>query len=40
MTEDVVVGINSGGTDPGRVRKTRQRLERILTEEDGESSCI
>ena len=39
MTEDVVVGINSGGTDPGRVRKTRQRLERVLKEEDGENSC-
>ena len=34
MTEDVVVGINSGGTDPGMVRRTRQRLERILAEED------
>ena len=39
MTEDVVVGINSGGTDPGRVRKTRQWLARVHKEEDGEHSC-
>ena len=31
MTEDVVVGINSGGTDPGKVKETRGKIEKSLS---------
>ena len=30
MTDDVVIGINSGGTDPGKVKETRREIERII----------
>ncbi len=32
MTEDVVIGINSGGTDPGKVKETRRRLTKYMNE--------
>lgn len=31
VTEDVVIGINSGGSDPGKVKATRQRLTEYLS---------
>lgn len=31
--EDLVVGINSGGTDPGRTRRVRGRIEQLFREE-------
>ena len=30
MTDDVVIGINSGGTNPGKVKETRREIERII----------
>ena len=34
MTEEVVVGINSGGTDPGKVKETRKSIEKTLLEKN------
>lgn len=34
MTEEVVVGINSGGTDPGKVKETRKIIEKTLLEKN------
>ena len=30
MTEKVVIGINSGGSDPGTVKRTREQIEKIF----------
>lgn len=30
MTEEVVIGINSGGSDPGKVKKTRRKIEGMI----------
>lgn len=30
MQDDIVVGINSGGKDPGKVKQVRERLEKVL----------
>ena len=34
MTDDVVIGINSGGTDPGKVKGTRKLIEKALLEKN------
>ena len=34
MTDDVVIGINSGGTDPGKVKETRKLIEKTLMEKN------
>lgn len=31
LTDDIVVGINSGGENPGKTKAVRKRLEQILT---------
>lgn len=30
MTEEVVIGINSGGSDPGKVKETRRKIEGMI----------
>ena len=30
MTDEIVVGINSGGTDPGKVKAARKKIEQFL----------
>ena len=32
VKDDVVIGINSGGTDPGKVKETRRRLTKYMNE--------
>lgn len=34
-TENVVIGINSGGTDPGYVKEVRKSIEKLLNAESG-----
>lgn len=34
MTDEVTVGINSGGTDPGKVKETRKIIEKVLLEKN------
>lgn len=31
MNEEVVIGINSGGSDPGKVKETRQKIEKLFS---------